>query len=893
MLQLIVTLEGALLVEGEPAGREERALATARAEGGAGRLLRLLGTELLTAELAQPWRWLRDFARLYFRRLCQGLPPLADPPPAAELAHWRAGAPWFQGCDRLDHTLATAWWRALAEDVNQAVEAQPGGLRAWLREANPLWHLVGRVTFHLAENPADGTRPFAFLATFTDRIGGGGQVQHLPLGRALQLHTAAGDQAALASLLEPVRSAAAVSGWLRDRLADRGLFQPRTLTATEAWQFLQESEVLREHGIVLKLPDWWSGGRPSRAVVRVTIEGPRKASLSARALLGFRAAAALDGEPLTREEWEQVLAAGTGLVSLRGKWVEVNAGQIQQVLRHWERVENLTGEGGVSLLEAMRWLAGMPPRPVEQECGLPAGAADWSEVAADGALENLLERLRTPPDEEPPPGLRATLRPYQRRGLAWLRSLTGLGFGACLADDMGLGKTVQVIALLLARKEEARSFSPAPGPSLLVAPASLIGNWRAELERFAPGLSVLTGHPSAMERAELERALADPARALAGHDALLTTYQMLRRAEAWQRQHWDMVVLDEAQAVKNPASQAARVVKSLEARARVALTGTPVENQAGDLWSLFDFLNPGLLGGAGDFAAAVKACSTRSAGFAPLRRLVAPFILRRMKTDRSIIEDLPEKIEMKAWCGLTRRQTRIYAKLVDQLALLLRDDTLEPARRQGVVLGFLLKFKQVCNHPSHWNGDGRWDPADSGKFARLGEIAAGVAANRERALVFTQFQETCAPLAAHLASVFGREGLVLHGGTPVGRRAGMVERFQAPDGPPFMVISVKAGGTGLNLTAASQVIHFDRWWNPAVENQATDRAFRIGQRRAVVVHKLVCQGTIEERIDRLIEEKTALAGEFVGGGGAESWLSEMSRDELLDLVTLDIRCALE
>jgi non-specific serine/threonine protein kinase len=462
--------------------------------------------------------------------------------------------------------------------------------------------------------------------------------------------------------------------------------------------------------------------------------------------------------------------------------------------------------------------------------------------------------------------------------------MTRAGLGACLADDMGLGKTLQVISLLLARRMAVAS------PALLVVPASLIGNWRAEAARFAPDLRMFIAHPSVQPREKLELAASQPAEALGGHDVMLTTYQMLQRTEAWLEHGWSLVVLDEAQAVKNSGSAAAKAVKRLKAPARVALTGTPVENRPGDLWSLFDFLNPGLLGGAAAFAEAVKRCAGSKEGYAPLRRLVQPFILRRMKTDRSIISDLPEKIEVKAFCGLTKRQATIYAKLTDQLAKMLNDPNMEPVQRQGLVLGFLLKFKQVCNHPSHWNGDGAWNAADSGKFTRLAEIAAEIAAKRERVLVFTQFQEVCEPVARFLAGVFGREGLVLHGGTPVARRPHLVEAFQKPGGPPFMVISVKAGGTGLNLTAASQVIHFDRWWNPAVENQATDRAFRIGQKRNVIVHKFICQGTLEQRIDALIDDKLALARDLVGeASGAEQTIAGMSDDELLDLVRLDMR----
>lgn len=429
-------------------------------------------------------------------------------------------------------------------------------------------------------------------------------------------------------------------------------------------------------------------------------------------------------------------------------------------------------------------------------------------------------------------------------------------------------------------------------PALIVVPASLLGNWKAECERFAPSLRVFFAHPSLASRDDLAAAAKDPAGFLRHHDALVTTYQYLQRAPAWHELTWGLVVIDEAQAIKNPGAAVTKAVKALHAEARVAMTGTPVENRPGDLWSLFDFLNPGLLGSATAFAQAVKSCAGRPAGFTPIRKLVQPYILRRMKTDRSIISDLPDKTEIKAWCGLTKRQAKLYARLIEELARLLDDPQMDGIKRRGLVLSFLMKFKQVCNHPSHWNGDGMWSPDDSGKFMRLGEIAEELAERRERVLVFTQFQEMCDPLAAHLATVFGRPGLVLHGGTPVKKRAMLVEDFQRPGGPPFFVLSVKAGGTGLNLTAASHVVHFDRWWNPAVENQATDRAFRIGQKRNVFVHKFVCRGTMEERIDAMIAEKSTLAGQLVGSGASgESLLTEMSRDELLAFVALDINSA--
>jgi superfamily II DNA or RNA helicase len=840
MLVPVITPEGILTLEGQPDSALERQLA---ATGSTGALLCLLAAGLHTAELDPPLRWLREWARQFFTRLCQTEDAASvSVPSVEERVAFMAASPPFAGVEYLTPEVLERWWLGLADHITQAAT---NGIEAWLREECPAWHVVGRVTFHLAENKTDTQRPFAFLATFTEKLSAIGQPQHLPLARALQLYSGQKDQTALNALLEPVRMAAEKSKLLREWLETRRLFQPMAMSPQEAFRVLRETAVFQESGIVMKLPDWWRSGKGPRPAVSVTIDAPKKTSLHAGTLLSFKMAASLEGEPLTDAEWEKLLSADTGLVSLRGKWIEVDGAQLQQVMEHWKKVQNATGEGGIGFLDGMRLLAGFDPRQLAAEEESTEMVHDWSDIVAGKNLAQLLDQMRDPAEAAPPPNLHATMRPYQLKGFAWLQFMTRLGLGACLADDMGLGKTIQVIALLLAKKAD----KGVRAPGLLVVPASLVGNWKAEVAKFAPDLKLFIAHPSQTSREQLDLAVKHTTEALRGCDAMLTTYQFLQRTEAWQLHPWSVVILDEAQAIKNPGSASTKAVKRLQASTRIALTGTPVENRPGDLWSLFDFLNPGLLGGSTVFADAVKRCAKSSEGFAPLRRLVKPYILRRMKTDKSIITDLPDKIETKAFCGLTKRQATIYAKLVDQLAKMLADKDMEPIKRQGLVLGFLLKFKQICNHPSHWNGDGAWHPEDSGKFTRLAEICSELAERRERALIFTQFAETCDPLARFLATVFGREGLILHGGTSVKKRPELVEAFQQPGGPPFMVISVKAGGTGLNLTAASHVIHFDRWWNPAVENQATDRAFRIGQKKNVFVHKFVCQGTIEERID--------------------------------------------
>ena len=399
---------------------------------------------------------------------------------------------------------------------------------------------------------------------------------------------------------------------------------------------------------------------------------------------------------------------------------------------------------------------------------------------------------------------------------------------------------------------------------------------------------MLVAHPSAIPSRELA---AFSAQRLAGVDIVVTSYSTVARLPWMAEVQWSLIVLDEAQAIKNPGAQQTRKIKTLKSRVRIALTGTPVENRLGDLWSLFDFICPGLLGSAATFTRFVRSLADNEhVDYAPLRRLVQPYILRRLKSDKRVIADLPDKTEVKAYCTLSKLQASLYQQSVDALATLI--ETLEGIERRGVVLAFLMRFKQICNHPSQWLGDGAYGPYDSGKLARLRELAEAVAARQEKMLVFTQFQEMTVPLSEFLQGVFGRPGLVLHGGTAVKARAALVESFQREQGPPFFVLSLKAGGTGLNLTAASHVVHFDRWWNPAVENQATDRAYRIGQKRNVLVHKFVCRGTVEEKIDALVEAKLSLSNQIIEGGG-EALLTELSNDELLRMVELDISSAMD
>jgi hypothetical protein len=864
-------------------------LRTAFEQGAAAGLLQL-ATLRLEAALPPVFSFWRSLGERYLTELCHVPEPAENlqqalPFPDEDGAALVQAAPPMRGGEYLRTETLRRLWEELDTLARGEIARCPGGLSQWLQQRSPLWHRVGRVSFHLAENKRDPECPFAFLATYAPKLLDGRRVQYQPLGKALEEYAGAKNKRTLVNLLAPVERASRRCAWVKELVDSGEIFHPLRWAPGEAYRFLQDAPALEESGVLVRMPDWWTKS-PPRLRVGVSIGEKRKSQFGADALLDFRVQLALDGQPLSDDEWEQILASSDGLVLLKGRWVEVDRDKLTKVLEQWKKVARVAGPDGVSFLQGMRLLAGAP-LDAELSNLFQSETAAWSEVYAGTWLAERLQELRQPqaltaalPGSE----LRATLRPYQETGVRWLWFLSQLGLGACLADDMGLGKTIQVIALLLLPKRARTRRQSAP--ALLVLPASLLANWKAELERFAPSLVFRFAHPSQTPADELKRAADAPQEFLDGIDVVLTTYGMLNRLPWLSSVEWRLVGLDEAQAVKNPAARQTRTVKQLRAVAKIALTGTPVENRLSDLWSIFDFLCPGLLGSVKAFAEFVKGLERRpQPDYGPLRKLVSPYILRRLKTDRSIIADLPDKTEMQAFCRLTKKQAALYEQSVRELGRLLHDK--EGLERRGTILAFLMRLKQICNHPAQWLGTGDYAPDQSGKFHRLGEICEEVAERQEKALVFTQFREMAAPLEAWLRTVFGRPGLVLHGQVPVGKRKQLVDEFQREDGPPFFVLSLKAGGTGLNLTAASHVIHFDRWWNPAVENQATDRAFRIGQQKNVVVHKFVCQGTIEEKIDAMIRGKKALA-EGILEAGVSTLITEMSDRELLNLVKLDV-----
>jgi SNF2 family DNA or RNA helicase len=638
-----------------------------------------------------------------------------------------------------------------------------------------------------------------------------------------------------------------------------------------AHAFLTESAwLLEQAGFGVLLPAWWTGkGTKQRLTAQAHVKSPSMrggSGLSLEEIVKFDWQVALGGQLLSQRELETLARLKTPLVKVRGQWVQVSAEEIQAALDFWKK----QGSGQATARQVMRMALGGAAGP---------SGLEISGVTADGWVGELLEQLEgkaTFTEIAPPTGLQGTLRPYQVRGYSWLAFLRRWGLGACLADDMGLGKTIQTLALV-----QNDWQGNGKRPVLLVCPMSVVGNWKKEAERFTPELPVLVHHG-------LKRTKGAAFAKQAGGQALvLTSYALLHRdLELLQKVDWAGVVLDEAQNIKNPETKQARAARNLRTDNRIALTGTPVENHVGDLWSIMEFLNPGLLGSEAEFRRSffvpIQAQQDRGAA-ERLKRLTGPFLLRRLKTDKAVIADLPDKLEMKVFCNLTKEQASLYEAVVKEA-----EEAMEGAegiQRKGLILGVLSKLKQVCNHPAHFLGDNSPLPDRSGKLARLTEMLEEVLEAGDRALIFSQFTEMGTLIQRHLQETFGREVLFLHGGVARKQRDRLVARFQdEAGGPRLFLLSLKAGGTGLNLTAANHVFHFDRWWNPAVENQATDRAFRIGQKRNVQVHKFLCVGTLEEKIDEMIERKQEVAGRIVGAG--EGWLTELSNEQLKDLFAL-------
>jgi hypothetical protein len=693
-------------------------------------------------------------------------------------------------------------------------------------------------------------------------------------------------------LLTELRRAARIYPKVDDALAEMAP-SGVDLTTDEAYAFLRDFRpLLEESGFTIDVPEWWDEPR-SRLGARLRIEapeldavrragggtsGPGSSVLGLRSLVRFDWQVAIGDEPLSLEEFERLARQSVPLLRVRGRWVELRPEEIASAMR----VLREEPHGEMTVLEAIRIAYGAE----DNRPGLPVFGLD-----ATGWVDELLRAtngtVRAMPVDQPK-GFHGELRPYQQRGLGWLVFLDGLGLGACLADDMGLGKTIELIALLLHEREQSANPEDV-GPTLLIVPTSLIANWTRELERFAPSLRSRVHHGPDRPTGEAFEQAAHST------DVVITTYGLVTRdCETLLSVTWGRVVLDEAQYIKNPPTKQTTAIRGLRTSRRVALTGTPVENRLSELWSIMEFCNPGYLGAAGEFRRHFGIPIERHRDREQARRLKAliqPFVLRRLKTDPTVIDDLPDCFETKEYATLTKEQATLYQNVVD--AMMRHVDRAQGIQRRGLVLSTLVELKQICKHPAQFlreiEAAGAAEPAPlvarSGKCRRLLKMLEEVLATGDRALVFTQFRQMGHLLRGVIQHHLDCDALFMHGGTPQVKRQQMIDRFQDPDGGvPVFVLSLKAGGVGLNLTAANHVFHFDRWWNPAVENQATDRAFRIGQMRTVHVHKFVCVGTLEERIDQMIEQKIELAEQIVGAG--ESWLTELSTGQLRDLLAL-------
>ncbi|MGI9485475.1 MAG: DEAD/DEAH box helicase, partial [Geminicoccaceae bacterium] len=724
-------------------------------EQGAGYGLLQLGAGEIGQPLPPTFVWWRDFATRYVGAIClhttgntSDAPtlPAVSRPTESEFGTLTLTAPIMPGAEYLNADILRGLWDNLDAAFAALLASSGGDLQAFLKALNPAWNLVGRVHFNLAENRRDAELPFAFMATYTTRLSAQAKAQHVPLGQALRDYAGAADRDKLLSLLIPVQRAADGHGWLKTMVDTGQIFHPLRWSPTEAARFLNSVPDLESAGVVVRMPANWKAGRPPRPQVTAAVGTRRPSGSGLEALLDFQMDVTLDGEPLTEEEMMGLLAGTEALVLLRGQWVEIDRPRLEQAMRRFKEAAGLAAREGLTFAEAMRLLAGAAVTGDDGQ----APIADWSQVMAGPWLAETLKVLRHPVGGTVDPGsaLKGTLRPYQKAGLEWLNLLSGLGLGACLADDMGLGKTIQILSLLLIQKGKGDGAKP----SLLVAPASLLANWTAEIERFAPTLNAKIVHSSAMTTEERNHLTAD---GLSDLDLVIASYGSLLRMSVLGETSWRLVVLDEAQAIKNHRAKQTRSAKALKAEARIALTGTPVENHLGDLWSIFDFINPGLLGDTKEFGRYTKALTERPHNpYGPLRDLVRPYILRRMKTDKTVIADLPDKTEVRSFCSLSRKQAALYSQAVADLAEALEDA--DGIRRKGIVLATMMRLKQICNHPSQWLNDNEWAEGDSGKWGRLREIAEVIAARQEKMLVFTQFREMTAPIAAYLGGIFGR-----------------------------------------------------------------------------------------------------------------------------------------
>ncbi|MCK5215399.1 MAG: DEAD/DEAH box helicase [Candidatus Omnitrophica bacterium] len=828
-----------------------------------------------TVGLSPSLGFLRDFSRLFALKLSHtpNLELIRDKAVITieerEITETLSKSPFMTGAEYLNENILNTLWKQLNTQFQQKIKKHRGSVADFIRNYSPDVHLVGRVYFHLVENKKNEELPFAFLSTYSTGFNNQGKSKHLPLKHALKEY--GHDKQRLIDLLATVHLAAKESKLITRILNSGEIFHPLAWSSKEAFRFLKEIAHYENCGILCRIPDWWKANSNSLKI-NISIGDSSPAHLGMDALLNFNAQMLLGDDVISAEEVQKILVESEGLAYIKGKWVEVDPEKLNRVLEAFENAKNAE-EQGLTLKEAMRIQMGTTVI-------FNGSSNDLLEISNGQWLNSVIQKLRQPemiksihPDKD----FKAILRDYQQSGLNWLHFLHSLQFGACLADDMGLGKTIQVLAFLMLLKKKKKTCS-----NLLIVPASILANWQSEIHRFAPSLNFLIAHPGVNPKS---KEILKKEQFSQEYDLVITTYGLTQKYESLKSKQWYYIILDEAQAIKNPGTKQTKAVKQLKSHNRIILTGTPIENKLSDLWSLYDFINPGLLGSPKEFTDYTKGLKDDPNQYSRLKNVISPYLLRRLKTDKSIISDLPDKIEMKSYAELRKKQVVLYKQLIDHMSETLEE--LNGIQRKGMILSSLMKFKQICNHPGQYLDNNDYNEQDSGKFRRLKEICETIFDKREKVLIFTQFKEITSPLHDFLKTVFQREGLILHGSVPVAQRKNIVERFQSKEYIPFFILSIKAGGVGLNLTEANHVIHFDRWWNPAVENQATDRAFRIGQNKKVIVHKFITKGTVEEKIDNMLEEKSTLSKSIIQSS-KENWITEMNNNAILDLFKLNL-----
>lgn len=773
-----------------------------------------------------------------------------------EIERIKNSAPYAIGAEFITNSWIKNIYVKLLTIFKNQIKAFKGTVQEYITEKNLSLHVPERIFFHLVENKEDESYPFAFLATYASKISEN-KVKHFPLSYALTEFKNTREK--LLELLSCLNKAADVSQFISNIMDNGNLFHPIKLTSEEAYSFLKDVEKIEDIGILCRIPNWWKT-RSSKVSVNVTLGNKKPSFVGMNAILNTYPELEVNGVKLTKQDIEELLQQSDGLYMLKGKWVEVDKEKLTILLHTLDKYK-----GDISLLDALAINRNIKDSDVP-DIDVTVSNGKWlNEILANLKDPSTIKSIDTPI------GFKGELRKYQKEGYAWLTMMDSLNLGACLSDDMGLGKTIQVLAYIdriLQQKTDAKF--------LLIIPATLIGNWKSEIEKFTPNIKSLILHGKTST--ELAKDLED-----SSYSLTITTYGIATKLKELTNYKWDCIILDEAQAIKNPTTKQSKSIKEIPAKMHIAMTGTPIENDLTNLWSLFDFLDRGFLGSFKEFSKFCKKLDDEPENYLHLKGMVNPFMLRRLKTDKNIISDLPDKFETIDYVTLSKSQVVLYNKVLDDTSEKLMES--DGIARKGLILSTILKLKQICNHPDQFLGNKAFYPDESGKFETLKQLCETIKEKRERVLVFTQFKEMTQPLADYLQTIFNAPGFIIDGDTPIKKRQEYVNQFQSDEYYPFFVLSIKAGGTGLNLTNANHVIHFDRWWNPAVENQATDRAFRIGQSKNVLVHKLVSTGTVEERIDQLIESKKELANKIIAESG-EKWITELNNDELMDLLTL-------